>query len=92
MPIESGFTGVNKKTYPNGDVYEGNLKDDQPHGKGKMTYIEDGRVYEGDWVDGKRNGKGTPCQWAMFGQVLQRPEGSYFRCSLPQSVSSRYSL
>ncbi len=51
----------NKKTFSDGNVYEGNFKDDKPHGKGIMIYT-DGRVYEGDWVEGKRHGKGkTTC-------------------------------
>jgi len=39
-------------TYSNGDVYEGDWRDGNPHGKGKMTY-SNGHVYEGDWRDGK---------------------------------------
>ena len=45
-------------TYENGDVYKGELKDDQPDGYGTMTYA-DGIVYEGEWKDGKRTGQGT---------------------------------
>ena len=48
----------NKKlTYPNGDVYEGDLLGGKPHGKGKYIYTG-GRLYEGDWVAGKFQGKG----------------------------------
>jgi hypothetical protein len=48
MPIESGFTGFNKETYPNGDVYEGDFIEGKCHGNGKMTFA-DGSVKEGRW-------------------------------------------
>ena len=47
--------------YDNGDAYEGKFKDSEPHGQGKMTYIDDGRVCEGNWQDGKLQ-KGS-CKW-----------------------------
>ncbi|KAG2410392.1 Phosphatidylinositol 4-phosphate 5-kinase [Vigna angularis] len=47
-----------EKSFPNGDVYIGKMKDVLPHGKGKYTW-SDGTVYEGDWVDGKMTGKGV---------------------------------
>merc|ERR1719231_714885 len=64
------FEGV-KKTYDDGKVYEGQMKDGKRHGKGKMVYNEDdlnhsekhlnhnaGDVYEGDWKNDNRDGKG----------------------------------
>jgi hypothetical protein len=44
-------------TFANGDVYEGDWKDNKRDGKGKMTFAN-GDVYEGDWKDNKRDGKG----------------------------------
>jgi len=38
-------------------VYEGEVSNYIPHGKGKKT-LTDGSVYEGDWADGYPNGKG----------------------------------
>ncbi|MDR1426107.1 MAG: hypothetical protein LBI70_03925 [Rickettsiales bacterium] len=38
-------------------IYEGKLKNNKPHGKGK-TIFQDGSTYEGDFIDGKMNGKG----------------------------------
>ncbi|MBE6635935.1 MAG: hypothetical protein E7617_07055 [Ruminococcaceae bacterium] len=48
---------VQQKIYENGDVYEGQMKYDRPHGKGKMI-LACGEIYEGDYYDGKRTGKG----------------------------------
>jgi len=46
-----------KLTLQGGGVYEGELVNGKPHGKGKFTGpLFD--VYEGDFVDGKWNGKG----------------------------------
>jgi len=49
------YTGA--KTYADGDVYEGEFKNDKRHGEGKYTFA-DGDVYEGNWKDGKRHGEG----------------------------------
>ena len=38
--------------YSNGAVYEGQWKDGQPHGKGKMKY-SNGMIYSGMWREGK---------------------------------------
>jgi hypothetical protein len=46
-----------KITYSYG-VYEGDVVNGKPHGRGKMKY-SDGDVYEGDWKNGERHGKGT---------------------------------
>lgn len=43
--------------YENGDVYEGEVQDGQPHGKGKYVYAN-GDVYEGDFSAGVGEGKG----------------------------------
>ena len=49
--------GGEKKTYKNGDVYEGDLKNGAKDGEGKMTY-KNGDVYEGEWKDDERHGNG----------------------------------
>ena len=41
-----------------GDVYEGDWKNDQRTGKGILKY-HDGDVYEGEFNKGKKEGKGT---------------------------------
>jgi len=40
-----------------GGIYEGQLKNGLPHGKGILTY-EYGDKYKGQWANGKRNGLG----------------------------------
>ncbi len=52
-----GLLSVLKKKYTNGDVYEGNLKDETPHGKGTMIYANRD-IYEGNWEKGKPHGQG----------------------------------
>jgi hypothetical protein len=55
------YSGKGTIKYDSGDVYEGEFKDSKPHGKGKITYTDDGRVCEGNWEDDKLQ-KGT-CKW-----------------------------
>ena len=51
--------------YPNGNKYEGEFKDEMPHGIGNSLnylgkyYAADGSKYEGEWENGKVQGKGT---------------------------------
>merc|ERR1712072_721321 len=47
---------IQTKTYANGNVYVGQMKNGKKHGFGKLTWA-DGALYVGDWKDGKRNGK-----------------------------------
>ena len=47
-----------KRTFPNGDVYEGDFVYGTFHGKGKYTFA-DGTVYEGAFSCGKFHGKGN---------------------------------
>lgn len=53
-----GVHSLGVETYPNGDKYTGDFKDDKKSGKGLMEY-NDGDTYEGDWANDLRNGKGT---------------------------------
>ena len=59
--------------YSNGDVYEGNWKDDFKHGYGKMTWA-DGAVYEGNYKEGVKHGYGK-MTWAD-GDVY---EGNWYK-------------
>ncbi|MCB0708408.1 MAG: WG repeat-containing protein [Chitinophagaceae bacterium] len=43
--------------YKSGTIYEGEVVNNVPNGKGKMTFTS-GTVYEGDFVNGKYEGKG----------------------------------
>ena len=49
-------------TFPNGNVYEGEVLDGKPHGQGTMTYAKDNKSkmvqYVGAWQNGKRHGQG----------------------------------
>ena len=45
-------------TYSNGDIYEGELKDNKMHGQGTFTYAH-GDKYEGGYNYGKFHGQGT---------------------------------
>ena len=51
---------IEKIEFENGDVYEGEIKDGKPHGKGTMQFNNEwGTIYVGDWVNGVRTGQGT---------------------------------
>lgn len=54
--------GYHKHTFPNGDVYVGELLNDKAHGKGKYTY-SNGHVYEGEFNNGEFHGNGK-MTWA----------------------------
>ncbi len=43
--------GRGKFTWPSGNIYDGDYKDDERHGFGSMTWI-DGSEYRGQWVHG----------------------------------------
>ena len=50
-------------TYPNGDIYEGEWKDNKSHGQGTFFYLADnknkGDKYVGEYKDDKKSGYGT---------------------------------
>lgn len=49
--------GYHKHTFPNGDVYVGELLNDKAHGKGKYISVN-GDVYDGEWFYGRKYGNG----------------------------------
>ena len=55
-------SAVLRHVYPNGDVYEGEMKNGLRDGRGKCSY-KSGSVYEGEFKDDKRHGKGI-CRFA----------------------------
>lgn len=42
---------------PNGDIYEGEMKNSKFNGEGKISYLN-GDIYEGGFVDGEKSGNG----------------------------------
>ena len=44
--------------YPNGGIYVGEVRNDQPNGQGTYTFAS-GSIYVGEFRDGQRNGQGT---------------------------------
>ncbi|EDQ89851.1 uncharacterized protein MONBRDRAFT_25019 [Monosiga brevicollis MX1] len=76
-------------TFPNGDTYKGEWRDDQMHGKGCYTSREHGFVYEGDFMDGRQEGYGVYSIFMSNGKLrkqylgnweagLQHGQGSFF--------------
>ena len=41
--------GIGRLIHSDGDLYEGQWKDDKADGKGKYIHA-DGSIYEGDWL------------------------------------------
>ena len=52
---ESGELKYARVFLPNGDIYEGEIKESKFHGKGKLKTPE-GAIYEGDFLDGQKTG------------------------------------
>ncbi|KPI84936.1 hypothetical protein ABL78_6003 [Leptomonas seymouri] len=65
---DHGRHGAGLMCYYNGDVYEGEWRDNCRHGKGKLRKL-DGETYEGDWVSDERHG---------YGKIMY-PNGSLFK-------------
>ncbi|GET89504.1 hypothetical protein, conserved [Leishmania tarentolae] len=63
--------GMGLMRYYNGDVYEGEWRDNCRHGRGKLRKV-DGEVYDGDWVFDQRHGNGK----------IMYPNGSLFKGSM----------
>lgn len=51
--------GVGKMTYPNGDVYHGQWKDNKMHGEGTYIYKASQDIFTGTWVEGVKSGNGA---------------------------------
>lgn len=52
------LTGTGRVTFPNGDVYEGQLLRSKRHGQGELVWAG-GQRYRGDWVNDEASGRGT---------------------------------
>jgi hypothetical protein len=66
--------------YANGDIYEGDFKDNKKDGKGTFTFAN-GRKYEGHWKNDERHGKAKyTCKDGDYGKgewVDGKPEGEH---------------
>jgi len=56
--IDDMKEGPGQYYYLNGDVYDGEWKNDKKHGIGTQTFKEKGDKYEGMWRENKMDGKG----------------------------------
>ena len=52
------YKDLKKILHPNGDLYEGTVKNGIRHGYGTYTHAI-GEQYVGEWQDGKKHGQGT---------------------------------
>ena len=59
--------GVGTFTWPNGNVYDGQWKEDRREGTGTQRDM-DGSVYAGQWLSNKKHGKGksTRADFAVY--------------------------
>ena len=53
--VNNGWTVIK---YQNGDIYEGNMRRNKFHGRGKFTYLN-GMYYDGYWKHGFEHGLGS---------------------------------
>jgi len=51
--------GTGQYYYLNGDMYDGEWKNDKKHGEGKYKFYNKGDRYEGQWREDRIDGKGT---------------------------------
>ena len=56
--LDGKKTGTGTYVWNNGNIYEGEFKDDFMHGTGKLYIVGKG-TYEGEYVEGKKSGEGT---------------------------------
>ena len=50
--MEGNLIGQARITYPNGDIYQGQVYNYEQHGRGFLYYVS-GEKYEGAWKRGK---------------------------------------
>lgn len=76
-------------TYPNGQKYVGEWKDNKAHGQGTMTY-PDGSKYVREWKDNKRNGPGIYryANWKVSGGIWKDGEFQYAKKIEPKTTTN----
>ncbi len=74
--------GVGRCEFANGDVYEGEWRNDRPHGEGMGQWAATGSKYQGEWRGGSRAGKG----------VITHPDGGVGPQELPPLGGGHFDL
>ncbi|KAJ8599051.1 hypothetical protein CTAYLR_009820, partial [Chrysophaeum taylorii] len=64
-------SGEGKMTFPNGDYYHGEWKDNKMHGIGMYKYKKTDDIYSGNYCDGEKDGPGI----YEFGKDQSRLDG-----------------
>ena len=75
--------GYGTETYPDGNIYEGEYKDDRRNGKGTYKH-HDGAKYVGEFKNNLPHGKGTA--FASDNTILQ--EGEWFEGAPPKGTET----
>jgi hypothetical protein len=65
--------GLGKMTFPNGDVYNGEWKENKMEGEGTYMYAKTKDIYSGAWVAGLKHGTGC----YEYGETKSQLNGSW---------------
>ncbi|KAM8961004.1 radial spoke head 10 homolog B isoform 2-T2 [Pelodytes ibericus] len=57
--IKNNKEGWGVQCFKNGNIYEGQWKNNKFHGEGRMRWLSSNQEYMGQWVNGIQNGHGT---------------------------------
>eukprot|EP00953_Heterococcus_sp_UTEX-ZZ885_P028894 15399-Heterococcus_DN1.PRE.1 len=80
--VEGKKAGYGKMTYPNGDVYTGEWKDNRTHGQGTYRYKTSGDIFSGSWEHGKKVGQGL----YQFGADDSIMEGAWLNGTITEGT------
>ncbi|KAG5187830.1 radial spoke protein 10 [Tribonema minus] len=78
--VDGAKCGTGKMTYPNGDTYWGEWKDNLHHGEGTYTYKASSDIYSGTWEAGQKSGQGT----YQFGADSSMMQGTWVNGSITE--------
>ena len=76
---EKGILKLGRIFLPNGDIYEGEIKNSLFNGKGKMIY-KDGSIYEGKFINGEKGNYGK----------ITYDDGSYYSGNFKDELPNGY--